>query len=301
MVSDFPECAESIKSEQPDEENDIQPFYPPGVDPPKEDKEIHVIRHHHFTIVGDPLIMDARLSVFDKTVFVTIAKYANKDRPSWPTIRRLATIIKCSPMTVQNSVKRLKKLKYLDIQPQYRQGKKRAANIYILHDLEKSMYQQMAHTSEEKINVPVNVPFNVPPSGTEVEYIEEEHIEEQNNCVVFFESKTLGRITFDHKEVSKLGKEKIKQAIKYIDHLQKNVRNPKAYITAAIIGKWDLSVPEKEDTITQTKKWLQEQEEIRRKIEEEKKVGVPLEAKRFFELGHKVHGKSLEPEPKEAV
>lgn len=75
-----------------------------------------------FTIIADPIFDDPRVGKNELLVYITLCKFANKDRDCWPGLNKIAEVARCGRSTVQEAVKTLVMLGYVDKQVRKKRG-----------------------------------------------------------------------------------------------------------------------------------------------------------------------------------
>ena len=103
-----------------------------------------VSREFHFTTLVDTVIDDERLGKNELLVYLTLCRFAGKDRTAFPGIRTLATKSRLSPNTAQVGLKNLEKFGYLIIENRTRtKSRAKTSNLYRITDA--MAYQPVTH------------------------------------------------------------------------------------------------------------------------------------------------------------
>lgn len=84
-----------------------------------------------FAIIPRWVVQALGLDASALAVYVGLSAYASSDRQAYPSIRRLARDLGCSPTTIQSALKRLEKSGAVIISRRF-VGKERTSNLYHL-------------------------------------------------------------------------------------------------------------------------------------------------------------------------
>jgi MarR-like DNA-binding transcriptional regulator SgrR of sgrS sRNA len=100
-----------------------------------EKKNVIDLRDKKFVMIGRGILenTDYFERPSDKLVYVMLCMFANNEtKTSYPSAQRLADLCNCSERSVRTSLKRLKEIGLIDIQPRYREDKGRTSNLYVI-------------------------------------------------------------------------------------------------------------------------------------------------------------------------
>ena len=85
-----------------------------------------------FSIVPALGVEDRRLSAPAFRVLAALGTYSDKDGWCWPSMSTLARMLNCTRQAVQQHIRELAKLSYIEVQPQLRENRGNTANRYRL-------------------------------------------------------------------------------------------------------------------------------------------------------------------------
>ena len=85
-----------------------------------------------FSIVPALAVEDRRLSAPAFRVLAALGTYSDKDGWCWPSMSTLARMLNCTRQAVQQHIRELAKLGYIEVQPQLRENRGNTANRYRL-------------------------------------------------------------------------------------------------------------------------------------------------------------------------
>ena len=85
-----------------------------------------------FSIVPARAVEDRRLSAAAFRVLAALGTYSDKDGWCWPSMSTLARMLNCTRQAVQQHIRELAKLGYIEVQPQLRENRGSTANRYRL-------------------------------------------------------------------------------------------------------------------------------------------------------------------------
>ena len=93
-----------------------------------------MIKHpvSRFSIVPARAVEDRRLSAPAFRVLAALGTYSDKDGWCWPSMNTLARMLNCTRQAVQQHIRELTKLGYIEVQPQLRENRANTANRYRL-------------------------------------------------------------------------------------------------------------------------------------------------------------------------